>query len=336
MKIALITPIHKEDYLTNTVIDGLFALQGEDPSLTVAYSSNYSTYLPIKSWHLDMQKFVEYAESADLIIFCWGKGNTDFENAQKIGRWNKTLFIDGSELGRNKRLDENIKQAVIDGTYEGQGAINKEILNKVALYFRREKPYREGIIPLPFGIERRYTKHYLPDKKRDVDFVCIFGQLEYPPLRGEVMEYLRRSDLRVITKPTNRGRFLTALGFGLKDGGRDRFYNLLSRTKVGISVSGGGYDTARFWEILASGCILLTESIDIYEPGSNELAYKRIWQFKDMTEFKLQIAKLASYIQNEYNQDEIDSEYKKILAEHSTKARVIAIINAAKAKGIIK
>jgi hypothetical protein len=130
----------------------------------------------------------------------------------------------------------------------------------------------------------------------------------------------------------------TTAGFSFdpsKRSGRDKFYQLLARSKVGISVGGGGFDTARFWEILANNCLLLTETIAIYEPDSPDLAYERIWQFKDLTDFEQQLEKMAKFLQTDYPPAKLESEYQAILAKHSTAARVQSILDACRSKHLI-
>ena len=116
----------------------------------------------------------------------------------------------------------------------------------------------------------------------------------------------------------------------------DEFYEILSRTKVGVSVSGGGFDTARFWEILGNNCLLLTEKTDIYRQEDNTFNYKRIWEFKDIQDFEDKLNEVAHFLRNGYNQDDLDKEYKEILSQHSSKARVLTILNKAKEKNILK
>jgi hypothetical protein len=306
-KIALITPIARPDYLTNTVIDGLL-----DLGIDFKTPGNYPAPFPLEDHILPESDFITYAQSADLTILCWGKGSTNFALAEKIGRWDKTVFIDGSELGKDNRYNKEIQEKLVNMVYEGHGAINQEMLQKCKKYFRREKPYVKGILSLPFGIERRYRVQYNPNIKKDIDIVCIFGQEDYPKMRKEVRmiveEYAKKNRLVAVTKKTK--------GFNFDDStkvaGRDEFYSLLARAKVGISVGGGGYDTARFWEILGNNCTLLTETIDIRIPGG--FNYSRIHEFKNTDEFR-------EKLKQRFETPDLD-EYNTIIENHSTKARV--------------
>ncbi len=305
-KVAVITPINKPDYLANTVLDGLI-----DLGLEFKVTDNYPAPFSLEPRMLGEGEFISYAQTADLIILSWGKGSTNFALAEKINRWDKTVFVDGSELGKDNRWNQEIQKQLLDMTYEGQGAINTEMLAKCKKYFRREKPYIKGILPFPFGIERRY-QHFTPETQKDIDIVCIFGQEDYPRMRKEIRQFVevygKKNKIVVATKKTS--------GFTFDDttkvAGRDDFYKLLARAKIGVSVGGGGYDTARFWEILGNNCNLLTEKIDIEIPGG--LEYKRICEFTDTKDFETKISHPFPPLDL--------GEFNDILIRHSTKARV--------------
>jgi len=333
--IAVITPIKQSDYLANTVLDGLLVLQKKgtvDFRMTVDYPSPFLLTDKI----LSDEEFIHYARTADLIIVIWGKKSTNYKMAEKIGMWQKTVFVDGSELGKNNRYDFTIQQKVLNGTYKEHGVIDREMLKKCRLYFRREKPYVDGIVPMPFGIEQRYLSSYRPDIKKDIDFVCIFGQNEYPIMRKYAQEMLQefcvKNNFSCVTKKTT--------GFDFDDktkiAGRNEFYDILARAKVGISIGGGGFDTARFWEILANNCMLLTEKIDIFRSGSDELAYKRISEFSNLYDFQHELSHLGNYLRNEYRQENMVEEYDAIITKHATVSRVSGILAKAKEIGILK
>lgn len=327
LRIAVITPLNKEDYLANSILDGLMSLQKEGKILEFFISSIYpSQRISIKKeLILTRKEFIGFAKQADIIFFIWGKKNTDFNLARKTGRWEKTVFIDGSEPGNNNRFDIGVVSRILNLRYKGAGAIDCKMLKKCSLYFRREKPYINGIVPLPFGIDTTYTKYCDINKKKDIDFACVFGQEEYPPLRRKVREKLEEFCKE------NQFTFFTG-----RTDNPDKFYEVLSRTKAGVSVSGGGFDTARFWEILGNNCLLLTEKIDIFREEDNAINYRRIFEFGNIHEFEVQLNKAASLIRNGYSQFELGKEFNDILSMHSSKARVLTILTKAKEKNILK
>ena len=320
-KVAVIPPISKSDYLLNTVLDGLIELahEGEVELRTLKGSP---TPFSIDPFIISESAFIEYAKGADLIILAWGKADTNFALTEKISRWDKTVFVDGSELGKDRRFDSVIQKQVADMTYEGLGAIDKIMLAKCKKYFRREKPYINGILPFPFGIETRYRARFNKAVKKDIDFVCIFGQEDFPKMRKEVRlileEFCKKNNFICATKKTK--------GFTFDDttkvAGRNEFYELLARAKVGISVGGGGYDTARFWEILGNNCMLLTEKIDIETPLGEKLDYSRIHEFTTVEDFKKKLEEVAMFLRAGYDQEKTLEEYARIIEEQSTKARV--------------
>ncbi|MEN9913155.1 MAG: hypothetical protein RLY66_563 [Candidatus Parcubacteria bacterium] len=340
MKIAFIPPKVRSEYLTNTVLDGILQhmRDGDSAYHDIELALPPEEYLcpyDLSPYRLDEVSFERFAATADLIIFTCGKNTTNQELANKIGRWDKTVFIDGSELGKDRRYDRDIRTQLENRTYPEWGKIDEDMLAKCALYFRREKPYIGGIMPFPFGIESRYLGSYDAGKKRDIDFCCIFGQDEYPIMRRQAVKVLekfcKKNGLTCHTKKTK--------GFTFSDdqkvAGRNEFYDILARSKVGISIGGGGFDTARFWEILGNGCMLMTETIDIYEEGSSALDYKRIVQFSDLADFEKKLQEVAIFLKDGYAQINMSDEYAGIISAHSTKARVKGIFDEAVKRGII-
>jgi preprotein translocase subunit Sss1 len=325
IKISCIIPQIKDDYLVNTVIDGLSILEKENKIEWSVSSLSYKNINIKDNNRLNSkQDFINSAKQADIILLFWSKSGIDLDLIEQVGCFNKTIFIDGSELGRNKRLDKDIVQKLNNLTWEGQGKIYQDLLNKCAGYFRREKPYINGIKPFPFGIERKYIG-WNENIVKDIDFVCIFGQEQYPPLRKKVRKILenfcKKNELVCVTEKTKT---------------RDEFYNILARAKVGISVSGGGYDTARFWEILGNNCILLTEKIDIYNDEDKRLQYNNIYEFNNENDFEDLLIKITQYLRTDYNINDLKRDYENIINNHSSKARVNEIIDYCRDKGIIK
>jgi len=321
--IAIINPI-PADGLTRTVVDGMLKLQSEG-FLDFKLCAKFDYQLDTSAYVLEGENFIEYARGVDLILFCYSKRGMNRGIADMVDRWNKTVYIDGGEIGKNGRYDENICKRISDLSWSENGKIDIEMLNKCPLYMRREIPYIRGIKPLPFGVESLYYQYYDRSVEKDIDFFCVFGQDEYPRLRSDVTKYIR--------KFCRKNNFTC---FTDRTKSREDFYRTLARSKVGISIGGGGFDTFRFWEILGNNCYLLTEKIAIYEPESKRLDYERIKEFSDLETFKVRLEEMASFIRDGYDKSNLDTEYQKILAEHSSRARVLEIIREAKNAGIIK
>jgi len=318
-KVALITPLNGDwTYDSYTILDGFAVLKNKGYDVEFFASNNPRDNHPIsvKGHVLSREKFIKFARSADLIILFWSKKNTNFGLAEEINRWDKTIYIDGSELGNDNWRDFTNQYNILKGQYKGEfGAVDDEMLKKCLLYFRREKPYLDDIIPLPYGITSVYRKYCKPNQEKDIDFFCVWGQDEYP--------LMRRYAQKLLVDFCNKNGFSY---YTEKTKTRDEFYEKLSRSRVGISIGGGGFDTARFWEILGNNCILLTEKIDIFPPNNKELNYKRIYQFNNLYDFQYQLERIGEFLRQKYNQTDLDKEYSNILSHHSSEARVVTIL----------
>lgn len=322
-KIAIINP-YRPDGLARTIFDGIVSLNQTGNNIDFKISSQFNYPLPLNEYVVSRGQFVNFAKLADLIFLVWGKDGTDIALAKTIDRWDKTIYFDGSEVGKNRRYDFSIQKKILDRQYKDNGAVNKEMLEKCPLYFRREKPYLAGIEPLPFGIETRYTQQFVSEQKKDIDFFCVFGQEEYPIMRKYARELVET--------------FCAQNGFichTQKTKTPEEFNQLLARSKVGVSIGGGGYDSFRFWEILGNNCLLLTEKIDIFEPDSKLLNYKRVYQFSNLFDFQFQLETIGDYLRTEYLTTNLGKEYKLILKEHNTVSRVKKIIKIAKNRRLI-
>jgi len=129
------------------------------------------------------------------------------------------------------------------------------------LYHRRRYPDRWGdplrreiavagarsrkVLPLPFGI---IDTGFRPGAKKDVDVTFLANPTS--PERVGVVDALKRlrRDGAVV-------RTATGSPLAWSD-----YIDLLSRSRIGISVRGLGYDTYRYWEIPYAGALLLAET----------------------------------------------------------------------------
>jgi hypothetical protein len=306
------------DGLTRTVLDGLLIL-AERGEVDFRVSSEFRSELPLEHRILPKAEFIQFAKDSDAIFLMYNKYGVNVRLAEEIGMWEKTAFFDGSELGGNNRFDVETQKRVLAGTYKGQGAINHDMLARCLLYFRREKPYSKGMIPLSFGIERKYTETAAARPPKDIDFFCVFGQDEYPILRRYVREELER--------------FCKKNGFTCvtEKMSKEDFYKTLGRAKVGISVGGGGFDTYRFWEILGANAVLMTETIDVYPKYSAVLGFERIWQFNNLFDFTYELERVGEFLREEYPKVFVtpawQGEYDRIIATHGSVARAKTAID---------
>lgn len=336
-KIAVVTPVNSDDFYCDTVLDGLAQLKKGQPALDFFYSNHYPHPFDsdfTKKFGLPKDKFENFGKTADMVILLHGKYGTDYDFVERLAAWDKTIFVDGSEIGKNRWREPEIQYQIISGEYMGLGAPDKEMQKKCRLYFRREKPYMDGMIPFPLGIESRFMKYCAQNKEKDIDFACIFGQEQYPVTRRYTTEltekFCKENGFTYHTKKTYKIPLIKRGPFS-----PDKSYEIWSRAKVGVSTGAAGYDSRRFWEILGNNCLVIAERIDLYHPDSVALNYKRIFQYNNLYDFEYQLKKMGEFLRSGYNQKDLDEEYQKILKEHSTKARVMMIIDEARKIGLL-
>ncbi|MEK7179276.1 MAG: hypothetical protein AAB727_03425 [Patescibacteria group bacterium] len=345
-RIGVITPTERDDFYCDTVLDGLSELKKEHPGLEFRYPEYYPHPFggDFKArYGLAKDTFVEFARQADVLILSYGKYGTDFEFVENLNAWDKTVYVDGSEIGKDKWRDPTLQYQIISGEYKGRGAPNKEMQKKCPLYFRREKPYANGIygersrtmIPFPLGIESRFMRYYEPGKKKDIDFSAMFGQELYPLTRRYTRElteaFCKKNGFVCHTEKTYRLPLIKRGPYS-----PEKSYEIWARTKVGICTGAAGYDSRRFWEILGNNCLIIAERIDLYEPDSDALNFKRIFQYNNLYDFEYQLEKVGEFLRSGYNQEDLEAEYQEILKRHSTKARVMTIINEAQKIGLLR
>ncbi|MBI2108846.1 MAG: hypothetical protein HYT93_01510 [Parcubacteria group bacterium] len=336
-KIAVVTPTERDDFYCDTVLDGLFLLKKENPELEFFYPDYYPHPFGeafTKQFGVSKKQLAEFAKGADLIIFSYGKYGTDTAFIDELNGWGKTVYVDGSEIGKDRWRDLKIQYEIIKGAYEGLGAPNKDMQKKCRLYFRREKPYTNGMIPFPLGIESRFMKYYDSNKEKDIDFSCFFGQELYPLTRRYAPELTQKfcteNGFTCHTKKTYKLPLIHKGPYS-----PDKSYEIWARTKVGVSTGAAGYDSRRFWEILGNNCLIIAERFDLFELDSDAMNYKRIFQYNNLYDFEYQLKKAGEFLRNGYNQKDLEEEYQEILKRHSTKARVLTIINEAQKIGLL-
>lgn len=67
---------------------------------------------------------------------------------------------------------------------------------------------------------------------------------------------------------------------------------------------------------------------DIFSLDDQSLKYQRIYQFKNLYDFQYQLEKLGKFLRTDYNPQNMENEYKRILSRHSSKARVMTVLDA--------
>lgn len=128
--------------------------------------------------------------------------------------------------------------------YESLGAV------KFDLYFKREMArfidYGPDTIPLPFSYSRSKIRPHDGPRTRDFFWAGVrqFG------LRRLYLDFLE-----------------SARGMELGNAyPQDLYAEHIASSRIGLSLFGKGYDTVRYWELPAHGCMLLSEHLPIHVP----------------------------------------------------------------------
>lgn len=270
MRLALLLPRRRRDYLHEAVVEGLQEL---DVALVASDPESHDEEAA------DDDAFLDLAQGCDGLVVLSGKVRT--EGGETRGHVRRRLiprilatrsmpvaYVDASEwtctgwetLGQVEasRLDPRARR--------GEPWIDEEMLALVGpqRYLKREtcpEDLARGVVPLPYGLVRRHDRssRLVPYALRDVDVFCSFGQLA-TGLRLETDLLCRdlareRPDLKVIV-----------------DGSLspERYAELLGRSRIAIDAWGGGDHCVRFWETVGTGVCCLQQRHRVLTPDDFE------------------------------------------------------------------
>lgn len=288
MKILVITPHIKEDYLATGIIEGL-------------KKTNHEIYYTDKgngvNETIDDQQFIYHAKNCDYIFAIWGKSKFNgiqepkFYLIDKVKGWNKTIYIDGSEYNYTGFPGKTNEQ------------LNPIFKQKAKYYFKREclpEHIDSGIIPLPFAALDSYFNSNFFNK--EIDVLCSYGQIE-TGMRKESVDVCRE---------------LKNLGLNVKVESANDYYNTLKKTFITVDAFGGGECNARMWQIMSNKSCLFAQKYNIVFPYLEDGVHYVSWNSKeDLKE------KLLYYLNNKnklYNI--INNAYNNILKYHTSSKRV--------------
>jgi hypothetical protein len=193
------------------------------------------------------------------------------------------------------------------------------------VYFKRELNQiisrsnflHSSILPISFAIEKRYCLGKELASKRDLDFVCMMN-LNTNPYRKEVQEFL---DQYFLNEQLNTYVGMTGeRAYGSESYPLETpiYYSKLAGSRIALSMHGAGQDCARYWEILASGALLISQRMTnhvVNEPIDGEHCYyfDSISELEKVLNFVFANPELVERVAK--NGSEFSLEY------HSSKAR---------------
>ena len=209
----------------------------------------------------------------DCILFGDCEGDLDKDSAQKIAR------------------AAGIPLFIIDALDECS-SVRNEIENNLGrnadAYFKREMllgvDYGPNAFPLPFA----FPDHRIPQNLNQPRTTNLFwAGHRKSGLRKLYLDHLEEKlDIRFdATIPP------------------EEYYQVLLSTRIGLSCFGFGFDTVRYWELPAHGCMLLTERPPIHIPNNfthekNALFFDNLEDLEEKTHHYLQHPEEADVIAN--------------------------------------
>jgi len=211
---------------------------------------------------------------------------TAWESLSRCGAMPPLVLIDGEDDTTLRQELFHLYQCALYFKREYRRHRHVEVCGRVRRFSASwaDAALSQRMHPLPLAVALE-TIPTVPALQRDVD-VSYAARVSHPK-RRQAVEMLRHAlgtrfqggiyaeaeDRQSITL-SGFPRFLmklkgdpvvTADQRGTKLS-QAEYYALLGRSKMALSIRGGGFDTLRYWEIVASGALLLSEQPDIEIP----------------------------------------------------------------------
>jgi len=241
-------PVHW-NYTAGQIIQGF---QNNKKNILCMYNSNFARYVPRAEVLISL---IPYAKALILVDESGRDGEQYYPYTDPFK--NKIAYVDAS-LSFNPLID----------------------IKTFPLFFKVENDRTFDIYSLPYCMERRYVANYAI---KDVSVSCIFGPTN--SLRAQVLNHIQ--DMKISDYFCGELYDVLKTDWNQTTGGRSNFlyYRMLGRSKMSISIDGGG-NIARFFEILANRCLLISPKwkADILYPFIDGETYLEFSNIKEMDE----------------------------------------------------
>jgi len=110
--------------------------------------------------------------------------------------------------------------------------------------------------------------------------------------------------------------------------GFEEHYQLLGRSKMGLSIRGSGFDTVRYWEIVASKTLLISERPSISIPNNFEHEKHAIFCRPDLSDL---VDLVKRYVRDDSERNRIaDAGYAHLLKYHTCEQRALQFLEICK------
>ena len=181
--------------------------------------------------------------------------------------------------------------------------------------FRRYHLYRGRVLPLNLAAERAYFEYSKNTPEKDISVSCTLVPKKCCPKREKIINFVKELQLpHSIAGRISSGSFRTAAS----DASKRRYFKVLARSRISISFPGYGFDTGRFWEILASRSLLFSPRIQVQMPHPF-VELEHYVPFDSLEELR---RRLLYYLENDEQREKIAMEgYKHLLRYHTSEQR---------------
>lgn len=291
MIISAITPDQKTDYLAQLVLEG-FRRRGD-----TIYVSDPGNGIDQRT---SEQDFVSAARGSDLILVFSAKikGNRApkyhlLNDDQILNSPAKIAYIDGSEWTYTGcELPTQAADSLLDPEKRrGDPWINESMFSRVHKYFKREtyeQDYDRGIVPLLFGFS--LDRHDLPEKQKDVDLFCSFGNTR-TGLRKDLIDACSK-----LQKDFPSKNIVIGSGYD-----HSTFSDLMARSRIVVDAWGAGDCCDRFWEAMGARATCLYQRYNIEFPKKpsewcHAVSFTDIGEFLEKAKFLMENPDLTKKI----------------------------------------
>jgi hypothetical protein len=314
-KIVCLIPPHY-DFLCATIIDGLQQL---GCCLYCSEQTNNSTekeYTPFKD-------LLPCCNDCDFILLF---SNTNYSNRKqfiiKNNLASKTVYVDGSD--QNYLEDPsalNTFNICFKREFPSLKSIVKSSLTSKHVFgsIKRLKRYlsynKQNILPLPFAAEQSYFKYNKENLKKDINISCTLVPKSCTLQRNKINEFVRNLNIpNTVIGSISRGNYATES----YDKSKEEYFRVLAKSKISVSYPGLGFDTGRFWEILANKALLFSPPLQIKMPHPF-LEFKHFIPYNTLPQLK---NRLLYYLDKEEEREKIaNAGYRHLLKYHTSKER---------------
>lgn len=294
-------------YGIDVLYDGLCSILGDENVVDYPYKPtlhgqqadqlrNYPCTLDRAGTNFSLERVLDELAAGyfDCILFGDCEGDLDKDTVQQLARAaDIPLFIVDS----------------LDECYNIRSQIEDRLERKADAYFKREMlrgvDYGAETFPLSFA----FLDHRIPQN------------LQHPRTTGLFWAGHRSSGLRKLFLDHLEEK--CALRFDSAIPPEDYAQRLLS-ARIGLSCFGFGFDTVRYWELPAYGCMLLSEEPPIHIPHNFTHEENAVF-FQDLTDLE---EKVQHYLKNPQEADHIaKAGYHHLKQHHTASARARQLLN---------